>query len=269
MTKERGPVDLAVVAGIDPWAHLDHNIAEPLSRPLVTRNVADEIVDRLVTAVALGVYVPGQRLPSERELSQMLEVSRTGVRTALHRLAEAGYVEVRRGRHGGSFVRSDWGPSSADMIAHYLLPNWDRFEALLDARRLIEPVIARAAAERRTEADLVAMREALEQYAEAEDREASRRADELLHRRIAGATQNPVLVNLSSQFRSGVSLNLGAEPYTLSVRRTAERQHRELVAAIEARQGEQAAVLAHEHFGLTENLIRDLAQRVRDETGPT
>ena len=197
--------------------------------------------------------MPGQRLPSERELSQMLEVSRTGVRTALHRLAEAGYVEVRRGRHGGSFVRSDWGPSSADMIAHYLLPNWDRFEALLDARRLIEPVIARAAAERRTEADLVAMREALE----------------LLHRRIAGATQNPVLVNLSSQFRSGVSLNLGAEPYTLSVRRTAERQHRELVAAIEARQGEQAAVLAHEHFGLTENLIRDLAQRVRDETGPS
>lgn len=198
-----------------------------------------------------------------------MEVSRTGVRAALHRLAEAGYVEVRRGRHGGSFVRFDWGPSSADMIANYLLPNWERFEALLDARRLIEPVLARAAAERRTQADVTVMREALEQYAQAEDREASRRADELLHRRIAGATHNPVLVNLSSQFRSGVSLNLGAEPYTLAVRHTAAHQHRELVAAIEARQGDQAAVLAHQHFGLTEDLIRDLAQRVRDESGPS
>ena len=43
--------------------------AAPLGEPIVARNVADQVVERLVTAVALGVYVPGQCLPSERELA--------------------------------------------------------------------------------------------------------------------------------------------------------------------------------------------------------
>ena len=107
---------------IDPFGELDRNVAEPLGVKLVSRHVADQIVDRLVTAVALGVYVPGDRLPSERELSDMLGVSRTGVRDALRQLAEAGYIEVRRGRAGGSFVLSGWGPGSATMVGRHLCP---------------------------------------------------------------------------------------------------------------------------------------------------
>jgi GntR family transcriptional repressor for pyruvate dehydrogenase complex len=256
-----GPLDF------DPFGELDRNVAEPLGERLVTRNVADQIVDRLVTAVALGVYVPGQRLPSERELSEMLGVSRTGVREALHRLAEAGYVEVRRGRSGGSFVLSGWGPGSAEMVGRHLLPNWERFEALFDARRLIEPMIARTAAERRTRADVRRIRQALTLYREATDRETSRRADEMLHRSVGEATHNPVLVGLSTQIRSRVSLNLGAEPYTAQVRETAAHQHEELTDAIDEGDGDRAAAIAAEHFVLTEKLIRDLVRRVRREGG--
>jgi DNA-binding FadR family transcriptional regulator len=261
MTSPHGPLDF------DPFGELDRNVAEPLGVRLVTRNVADQIVDRLVTAVALGVYVPGQRLPSERELSEMLGVSRTGVREALHRLAEAGYVEVRRGRHGGSFVLSGWGPGSSEMIGRHLLPNWQRFEALFDARRLIEPLIARTAAERRTRADVRRIREALVAYSEATDREASRAADELLHRSVGEATHNPVLVSLSTQIRSRVSLNLGAEPYTEQVRHKAAHQHEELTEAIDAGDADRAAAIAAEHFVLTEKMIRDLVRRVRRDGG--
>jgi len=52
----------------------------PFGGPIESRYVADDVVDRLVTALALGVYVDGQQLPTERELAAMLGVSRTSVR---------------------------------------------------------------------------------------------------------------------------------------------------------------------------------------------
>src|SRR5665647_773322 len=186
----------------------------PLASRIVVRHIADDVVDRLVTAVALGVYVPSQQLPTERELASMLGVSRTSVREALKQLTDTGYFEVRRGRNGGYFVLADWGPTSAEHVRRHLVPNWDEFEKLFDARTLIEPLIARTAAERCLPSDAEAITGALRAYLEAADHDASRRADSSLHRSIAEATHNPILVELSVDLRTRVSLNLGAEPYS-------------------------------------------------------
>jgi len=83
-----------------------------LARPLQVATAVDEVTDRLVTAVAIGEFVPGERLPVERALAQMLGVGRSTVHGAMHRLREAGLVEIRRGRNGGAFVRSDWTAAS-------------------------------------------------------------------------------------------------------------------------------------------------------------
>ena len=121
--------------------------------PVQLRNAAEQIADRLVTAIALGEFVPGQRLPSERDLSSMLGVNRTSVREALHRLVGGGYLEIRRGRNGGAYVLESWGPGSASMIRRTLAPHWKDFELLFDLRRLIEALIARTAARRHDAAD--------------------------------------------------------------------------------------------------------------------
>ena len=258
--------DLHLLAGL---AHTTTRAAaDPLGEPIVARNVVDQVVERLVTAVALGVYVPGQCLPSERELAPMLGVSRSTARDALRRLTETGYLEVRRGRHGGYFVLADWGPSSAEMVRRHLVPNWDAFEVLFDARTLLEPLIARTAAARRTPQDCEAILAALGDYERAEDREASRQADERLHRAIADAAHNPLLLGLSSQLRSTVSLNLGAEPYTEQVRRTALDQHVTLAQAVLDGRADVAASVAGYHFTLSEDLIRDLVRRVGDGEQP-
>lgn len=233
--------------------------------PIVTRHVADDVQDRLVTAIALGVYVSGQRLPTERELSAMLGVSRTSVRAALQHLTDSGYLEVRRGRNGGYFVLADWGPSSAEHVSRHLVPNWDRFEALFDARTLIEPLIARTAAERCTAADAKIIEEALDAYLGAPDHDASRLADYALHHAIASATQNSILVETSVELRARISLNLGAEPYTDEVRRKAVEQHRQLVEAVTSHRGAEAADIAADHFTLSEGIIRGLVQRARAE----
>ena len=229
--------------------------------PIVPRYVADDVQDRLVTAIALGVYVPGQRLPTERELASMLGVSRTSARGALQQLTESGYLEVRRGRNGGYFVLADWGPGSAEHVSRHLVPNWAEFEALFDARTLIEPLIARTAAERCTADDAAAINEALEAYLAAPDHDSSRLADYALHHAIASATKNPILVETSVELRARISLNLGAEPYTDEVRLKAVEQHRQLVEAVTGHRGEEAAGIAADHFTLSERLIRSLVQR--------
>ncbi|HEX3003564.1 MAG TPA: FCD domain-containing protein, partial [Angustibacter sp.] len=129
----------------------------------------------------------------------------------------------------------------------------------------IEGTIARVAAERRTRADVARMREAHRAYTDAPDRDASRVADQQLHLAVVEATDNPVLTALSVQIRSRVSLGLGAEPYTSTVRAKAAVQHEQLVDAIADGDAELAARLAQEHFGLTERLLRKLVRRVSQE----
>src|SRR5271157_5382275 len=93
-------------------------VGEPfgtLLTPITMQTAGERIAERIVTAIALGEFVPDQRLPTERDLAAMLEVSRTTVREALQRLSAAGYVTTRRGRAGGTFVRTGRGPDSDAM----------------------------------------------------------------------------------------------------------------------------------------------------------
>src|SRR5205814_10501613 len=107
--------------------------------PVRLRSGGEHVADRLVTAIALGEFVPGQRLPSERDLASTLGVSRTTVREAIQRLAALGYVDVRRGRTGGAYVLQGMGPEANEMIRRTLLPEWSNLERVLDFRQLIEP----------------------------------------------------------------------------------------------------------------------------------
>lgn len=241
----------------------------PLGKPIESRYVADDVVDRLVTAVGLGVYVGGQQLPTERELAAMLGVSRTSVRDALKQLTASGYLEVRRGRKGGYFVLSDWGPDSAQHVRRQLVARWSEFEHIFDARTLVEPMIARTAAARRSSDDIVAMQAAVRAYVDAATRDASRVADTALHLAVAEATHNPILIGMSVDLRAKITLNLGAEPFSAEARRTAIVQHEQLVTAIVEARGDDAAAIAARHFTISETLIRQLADRAqRDGESP-
>jgi DNA-binding FadR family transcriptional regulator len=255
--KTNGSAAKQIIEGMPP----------PLGGPIESRYVADDVVDRLVTALALGVYVDGQQLPTERELAAMLGVSRTSVRDALKQLTDRGYLEVRRGRNGGYFVLIDWGPESANHVRRQLVAHWSEFEHIFDARRLVEPMIARTAAGRRTNQDIGAMQVAVRAYIDAADRNQSRLADTALHLAVAEATHNPVLVGWSQDLRAKVTLNLGAEPYTAEARRTAIGQHTELVAAVVDGRGDDAAEIAARHFAMSEALMRKLVDRAEHGEG--
>ena len=236
--------------------------------PLKLRSGGEHVADRLVTAIALGEFVPGQRLPSERELAATLGVSRTTVREALQRLAALGYVDVRRGRTGGAYVLQGMGPEANEMIRRTLLPEWSNLERVLDFRQLVEPLIARTAADRIAAEDVGPIRAALEGYlAAGGDREASRAADEAVHEAIAAATGNPYLASLSAQIRRQISLGFGAEPYSAEIRARAVKDHTALAEAVIGRRPASAARVAGRHFRLTETVLRELVSRISAMAG--
>jgi DNA-binding GntR family transcriptional regulator len=85
----------------------------PVWRPVRGGNAFEITVSRLAPAIRLGPVSEGERLPPERELAERLQVSRVTLREAIRALREAGFLESRRGRSGGTFVVSPTGRRGA------------------------------------------------------------------------------------------------------------------------------------------------------------
>lgn len=242
--------------------------AAGLLEPLTNRRAGERIAERLVTAIALGQYVAGQRLPSERDLAALLEVSRASVRDGLHLLAAEGHVEIRRGRSGGAFVTNKPSTAAAAMIRRTLLPGWTRLAQLLDFRGTVEEQIARMAAARRTSEEAAEIARLVEMYlASSTERGESQAADQALHAAIAHAAHNRFWSELSTQLRYQVTQGLGAEPFSAELRRRGEEQHPVLAQAVIAGDVDRAGALAAEHFALTSDAIERLLVSVTREQG--
>jgi DNA-binding FadR family transcriptional regulator len=238
---------------------LDDAAPGPVLRPVRLPTAAAEVADRLITAVAIGEYQPGERLPSERELAQILGVSRSTVREASGRLLAVGIVDIRRGRQGGTYVRESWTGASAEAVRRTLLPRWEEMEQLFDLRCLVEGMVARVAAQRRRGDDVERMREAIERLASAEREHQKHAADIAFHQAVLGATRNPQVAALSRDLLTRVSLGFPIEPYDSdpTVYRRALVEHTALCEAIEAGDAERAGALAQKHFTITNEAVRE------------
>ncbi len=237
--------------------------AAGLLEPLTSRRAGERIAERLTTAIALGQYWPGQRLPAERRLAELLGVSRSTVRDALGLLAEQGLVEIRRGCNGGAFVVASSVPGTEAVIRRALLPGWSRLAQLLDFRCSVEQQIARLAAERRTAAEAQEIRRLAERYlTSGAARDQSAAADRALHEAITRAAHNPLWLELSVQLRYEVNQGLGVEPFSAELRRLGEEQHPRLAQAVATGDVELAGELAAAHFALNNDVISKLLASV-------
>src|SRR3954454_10487593 len=111
--------------------------------PVRTATTFEETVDRLGTAIRLGILAPGSRLPSERDLAEQLAISRSTLRQAITALVESGHLTSVRGRTGGTFVVPE--PPLAEGSAGPLPEAWHE---VLDVRIAGEVGNATVAADR-------------------------------------------------------------------------------------------------------------------------
>lgn len=226
---------------------------EPELLGLTSATMAASVAARLITAIAVAAYSPGERLPPERELAARLSVSRVTVRQALARVADLGLVESRRGRGGGTFVTSvAWHEVAPEEARRTLEVELPRLRELFDYRCLVEGMIAHAAAERRSADQAGEMREALDRFRGfADDMVSARAADRRLHGLVGAAAGNRHLTSLSAHLTVAATLRFGAEPYDENFFPQALAEHEQLIGAVVAGESEQAQTVAQSHFALT------------------
>src|SRR5262245_51612561 len=165
----------------------------------------DEITDRLITAIAIGEYLPGARLPVERELAASLGAGRMTVRAALARLVERGLLETRRGRGGGSYVLDQWPGSSTDVVGRPLRGRLDDLRDRCDAICRLQGTVCRAAAESRSDDDVAALQARFDAYRTAESGLDAQQADSRFHLAIMDAAHNDVLKQVLLDLKATVS----------------------------------------------------------------
>lgn len=219
--------------------------------------VSAGVADRLITAIAVGMYSPGERLPPEREIAQMFSVSRVTVREALRQVTELGLVTARRGRDGGTFVtKVSWEEIAPETARRTLEIELPRLHDLYDYRCMVEGMIARAAAERRTADDIVELTKALEEFRNATEMAGARQLDRRLHGLVSRAAHNRYLSSLSAQLTAEATLGFGAEPYTEQFFTQALGEHDELIRHVVHGDANAANRSAQTHFRMTVELMK-------------
>ena len=239
-------------AAVEPGSRAD----EALFRPVRAGNPFEETVERLLQAIKLGVVGPGERLPSERDLAARLNVSRVTLREAIRALTEAGYVESRRGRYGGTFVNEQLPKArrvSAKQLTRELGAGVD--DALV-LRAALETGAAEAAASRElTEAEADHLRHCLAETSSASLTD-YRRMDSRLHLAIAEVSGSPSLTSATADVRIRLNELLDAIPLLAVNLDHSNEQHEAIVAAILADDPDAARLTMQEHLSGTAALLR-------------
>jgi DNA-binding FadR family transcriptional regulator len=208
-----------------------------------------EIVDQISSHIENGELKPGERLPSERTLSDTLNIGRQSLREALSVLEAIGLIEVKHGI--GTFVRDD-------ALAHLPVArredvNADNPFEFLEARRVIEPEMASLAAKRATEAEVGEMERALADLLS--DKTGGKREYELdrrLHLAIARGAHNETLYRSMLAITEQMSTHLWRVMKERSIEENGwgevfSREHEAVLSAIKTgdHKGAAQAMLTH------------------------
>jgi GntR family transcriptional regulator, transcriptional repressor for pyruvate dehydrogenase complex len=228
--------------------------AETVFAPVRSQTAFEETVERLGTAIKLGLLPPGTCLPAERELCARLGIARSTLRQALTALAQSGHVYATRGRGGGTFVSDPQPP--ADPPSAEVLGQW---RETCDQRLAVELGVAVLAAERAEPGDLATL-EGVAASLETmlEDFAAYRQADIRLHVGLAEATGSPRLVRAMTEVQGAMTDLIAYIAHPPQVLASSNAQHRRLLAAVRERDALRAVRAMTEHLQGTERVLAGL-----------
>lgn len=207
--------------------------------------LSDKVAEMMLEPILSRKLQVGDRLPSERELGEQFNVSRTVVREAVRSLVAKGVIEVRSG--SGLRVAAVDAAAVSESMSLYMRGAPLDFEKVHEVRTLLEVHIAGVAAERATAEDVAWLRGVHERMRrEAGDVESAARDDLEFHRTIARATQNDLYLLLMDSIGSSLidirreNLGSGSTPTTIG-------QHEAVLECIAAHDpgGARAAMAAH------------------------
>ena len=226
---------------------------EAVFKPVRPPTTFEETVERLGTAIRIGLLTPGTQLPPERRLAEELRISRSTLRQALTTLVQSGHLTSVRGRSGGTFV-ADRPPLAEATTTR----SAGTRAAVLDHRVAIEVGSAVLATERAKPADLEALDALVERMGAASGFEPYRRADIRFHIGVAEAARSPRLVTEMTEVQGQMSDLIAQIAHPEEVLTRSNAQHRKLVAHLREGDAGAAATLIRTHIRGTEHILAGL-----------
>ena len=169
-----------------------------------------EVELQLKKSILAGIFVPGDKLPPERELVEQFQVSRGTVRDALKNLQNMGLLEIKRGIHAGAYVLDPNPFPITQSFENLIQMKKVNFTHLIEIRLCIEPSVTASVAVRRTSADIVMLSKLLDQ---AEQRlgasvKEARLINVRFHDKVAKITANPLIIFLTQSITQVCSASL-------------------------------------------------------------
>lgn len=225
--------------------------------PIRRSRVSQQIVVQLCQMIRQGQLRPGDRLPSERELSEQLQVSRASLREALRALEIAGVVVAKQG--GGTYIREVFDDGILSPLSLVLDASTDLVGDLWEVRSIFEPAVASRAAIRAQPDDIAALDRIVEQQHDFLNRdipnESWLESDRAFHIAVARASRNEVSVRVIRLINE--LLHEGRRHFaTHSGRREhAYIWHRDIFARIRAGEPQQARDAMMRHLCEVEEFI--------------
>ncbi|MFJ1707676.1 FadR/GntR family transcriptional regulator [Kitasatospora sp. NPDC088346] len=222
--------------------------------------------ERILEYVVRSGLRPGTRLPTEKDLADEVQMSRTVVREAVKILSALGRLSVQKGR--GIYVAEPEESSWQNSLASFLPADLRQVDELFEFRRHLETTTANLAAQRATPAQVRAVRDAAQRSAEAADRsdlDAFTLADEAFHLGIAAAAANMFFASTVDAVRrlQRQVTAIGLAGIAGGSLRVAAGQHEAIAEAVAAGEAGRAEALMAEHIDMTAHQFqREIWRRV-------
>jgi GntR family transcriptional repressor for pyruvate dehydrogenase complex len=216
--------------------------------------VYEKVALQLQRLICDGSLKPGEKLPPERELADMFHVSRGSLRDAVRALEVTGFVEARHGE--GVVVRTPSADALLSPLTAAMLRRRDFVGELLEFRAMIEPALARRAAQNASREDLEHLEDIIRRQQEKVDRgEIAIDEDTEFHNTIAHAAKNDVVLNVLEAF---MDLLRESREHSLQVNGRLQKSlegHKQILHAIERHDSAAAEVAMRRHIEKIEGII--------------
>ncbi|AUC52872.1 MAG: FadR/GntR family transcriptional regulator [Sagittula sp.] len=232
--------------------------------------LAAAVVRQIEKLILRGILRPGERLPSERELSEKLGVSRPSLREAVAELHERGLLESRAG--AGIFVTDVLGSAFSEALVRLFANHDEAVFDYLSFRRDMEGLAAQRAAQYGTETDLKVIDELMTKMEAAHGKRnpaEEARLDADFHLAIIEASHNVIMLHMMRSMyqllREGVFYNRQIMFKQRTTRESLLEQHQAINAALQARDAEAARVAVERHLGYVETALTADRKAERNE----
>lgn len=232
--------------------------------PIRVERVSEKVAGQLQKLISDGSLKVGDRLPSERDLSEQMGVSRTSVREALQQLEMHGILETVHG--GGSIIRNITEQEIRKPIERFIEQDKKRVLELAELRAFMEAWAAREAARNRTDQELETMRGYLEEMERDFENGAIRYdVDFKYHTEIAAATHNTIYLHLIDNIYSLINYSVKVHREEVFVSRESQEtilnHHRKIFQGILERNPENAETAMKEHLAF---VVREFKRKFFD-----